>query len=62
MPTDRTFTGQKSDSTGLIYLNARYYDPSLGTFISPDTPVPDAGRVFDHRSTADGLCRAKGRQ
>lgn len=44
MPTDRTFTGQKADSTGLLYLNARYYDPSLGTFLSPDTLVPDSGR------------------
>ena len=23
--------------TGLYYLNARYYDPKLGRFISPDT-------------------------
>jgi len=41
--TDRTFTGQKSDGTGLMYYNARYYDPALGTFLSPDTLVPDAG-------------------
>ncbi len=46
--TDRTFTGQKSDATGLLYYNARYYDPSLGTFISPDTIVPDPGLVIDY--------------
>ena len=46
--TDRTFTGQKSDSTGLLYYNARYYDPALGTFISPDSLVPDAGMVVDY--------------
>jgi RHS repeat-associated protein len=46
--TDRTFTGQKQDGTGLLYYNARYYDPTLGTFISPDTLVPDAGVLFDY--------------
>ena len=46
--TDRTFTGQKRDATGLLYYNARYYDPSLGTFISPDSLVPDASRVIDY--------------
>ena len=34
LQTDRTFTGQKRDATGLLYDNARYYDPALGTFIS----------------------------
>ena len=48
LQTDRTFTGQKSDATGLLYYNARYYDPSLGTFISPDSLVPDAGMVVDY--------------
>lgn len=46
--TDRTFTGQKQDGTGLLYYNARFYDPALGTFLSPDTLVPDAGRVVDY--------------
>ncbi len=46
--TDRTYTGQKQDSTGLLYYNARYYDPSLGQFLSPDTLVPDAGLVLDY--------------
>ena len=45
--TDRTFTGQKSDTTDLLYDNARYYGPALGTFISPDTIIPDAGIVID---------------
>jgi RHS repeat-associated protein len=48
LPTDHTFTGQKRDGTGLLYFNARYYDPSLGTFISPDTLVPDAGVALDY--------------
>ena len=46
--TDRTFTGQKEDGTGLLYYNARYYDPALGAFISPDSMVPDPGMVVDY--------------
>ena len=45
---DRTFTGQKADGTGLLYYNARYYDPSLGTFIAPDSMVPNPARVIDY--------------
>lgn len=45
---DLTFTGQKADGTGLLYLNARYYNPTLGQFLSPDTLVPDAGVLFDY--------------
>ena len=29
-------------------MNARYYDPVLGQFISPDTLVPDAGLLVDY--------------
>ena len=32
-PTDRHFTGQREDATGLYYFNSRYYDPQLGQFI-----------------------------
>ncbi len=52
LQTDRTFTGQKSDATGLLYYNARYYDPTLGTFISPDTIVPNPARVIDYNRFA----------
>jgi RHS repeat-associated protein len=38
--TDKLFTGQRLDSTGLYYYGARYYDASIGRFISPDTIVP----------------------
>ena len=48
LKTDRTFTGQKSDATGLLYYNARYYDPALGTFISPDSIVPNPARLIDY--------------
>jgi len=48
LPTDYNFTGQKKDGTGLLYYGARYYDPQIGTFISPDTLVPDSTHVFDY--------------
>jgi RHS repeat-associated protein len=31
-----SFTGKEYDATGLIYFNARYYDPSIGRFITED--------------------------
>lgn len=40
-PTTKRYTGQREDGWGLYYYNARYYDPQLGRFISPDTMVPD---------------------
>ncbi|MCO5182295.1 MAG: RHS repeat-associated core domain-containing protein [Candidatus Promineofilum sp.] len=46
--TDNLFTGQKQDESGLYYYNARYYDPEIGHFISPDTIVPDPGSVFGY--------------
>jgi RHS repeat-associated protein len=42
--TDRLFTGQRWDATiGLYDYNARFYDPQAGTFIQPDSIVPDPG-------------------
>jgi RHS repeat-associated protein len=38
------FTGEVLDSTGLYYLRARYYDPSVGSFISKD-PYPGFAMV-----------------
>ena len=35
--TDKKFTGQRLDGTGLYYYNARYYDPTIGRFVSPDS-------------------------
>ncbi|HEU5376574.1 MAG TPA: RHS repeat-associated core domain-containing protein [Ktedonobacteraceae bacterium] len=36
--TDKGYTGQFHDSvTGLDYYNARYYDPVVGMFVSPDS-------------------------
>jgi RHS repeat-associated protein len=40
--TDFTFTGQRAErGFGLLDYNARYYDPYLNRFISPDTIIPD---------------------
>ena len=44
--TDHKFTGQKLDGSGLMYYNARYYDPTIGQFVSPDTLVPDPLNVM----------------
>ena len=48
LQTDRAITGHKSDTTGLLYHNARCDSPPLAAFISPDSPVPDAGIVIDY--------------
>jgi RHS repeat-associated protein len=37
---------------GLIYMNARYYLPEVGRFISPDTLVPDPGNPQSHNRYA----------
>ncbi len=44
--SDRGFTGHRKNNTGgydlgLIYMNARYYLPEIGRFISADTIVPE---------------------
>ena len=42
--TDYKFTGQrKDDDIGLYFYNARWYDPALGRFTSPDSIVSSLG-------------------
>jgi RHS repeat-associated protein len=44
------FIGERHDpETGLLYLNARYYDPVIGRFISPDTWDPTLQGVGTNR-------------
>lgn len=44
-PTNYTYTGQYSNTStfGLMYYNARWYDPALGRFAQADTMIPGAG-------------------
>lgn len=43
-PTTHHFTGQRKDAgSGLLFYNARWYDPQVGRFLSPDTLVPNPG-------------------
>ena len=52
-PTSVRFTGQREEtSLGLYYYNARWYDPALGHFLSPDTLVPAAGNALDYHRYA----------
>ncbi|MBL8089744.1 MAG: RHS repeat-associated core domain-containing protein [Anaerolineales bacterium] len=48
-PTDYTYTGQYSytDDFGLMFYNARWYDPSLGRFAQADTIVPNGVQGLD---------------
>ncbi len=41
----RGFTGQRHDASGLVYLHARYYDPTLATFVSPDLIIDGTDTV-----------------
>ena len=46
----KAFIGERQDTeTGLLYLNARFYDPALGRFISPDWYLPTDPGVGTNR-------------
>ncbi|HXP11927.1 MAG TPA: RHS repeat-associated core domain-containing protein [Acidobacteriaceae bacterium] len=46
-PSGPGYTGHTNDAdTGLIYMQARYYDPSLGRFISVDPHPVSTGALF----------------
>jgi len=48
LPTEFGFTGQRNESTiGLYDYHARWYNPSLGRFISADTIVPEPASPSD---------------
>ena len=50
-PTDYTYTGQYSNVNdfGLLYYNARWYDPYLNRFAQADSIIPGAGNIVDPR-------------
>ncbi|MEW6620620.1 MAG: RHS repeat-associated core domain-containing protein [bacterium] len=41
-----TFTGKELDDSGLFYFGARYYDPALGRFITPDPVQIPADNLY----------------
>jgi RHS repeat-associated protein len=44
MPTDYTYTGQKNaPEIGLMFYNARWYDPAIAHFTQADSLIPGAG-------------------
>ena len=47
--TDRTYTGQRSYSSdfGLMFYNARWYDPVIGRFAQADTIIPGGVQGYD---------------
>jgi len=49
LPTKYTHTGQYSNMSefGLMYYNARWYDPYLNRWAQPDTIIPDPGNPQD---------------
>lgn len=48
VPNGPGYTGHVHDAeSGLIYMQARYYDPDLGRFLSVDPDTPDAANVFN---------------
>lgn len=47
-PVGPGYTGHVNDpDTGLIYMQARYYDVSSGHFLSPDPIAPSTGNLFN---------------
>jgi RHS repeat-associated protein len=60
--TTRNYTGQILDDTGLLFYNARYYDPAIGRFISADTIVPGSNplTVWPSDAVAGGVWRTNG--
>ncbi|OOG59320.1 RHS repeat-associated core domain-containing protein [Rhodanobacter sp. C03] len=47
-PSGPGYTGHVNDpDTALVYMQHRYYDPSMGRFLSVDPKTPTAGNPFD---------------
>jgi len=52
-PTTYRFTGQREEAAlGLYDYHARWYDPALGHFLSPDSIVPEPGNALDYHRYA----------
>ena len=56
------FAGRERDESGLVYMRARYYDPTVGRFISPDPlrieqQVPDGGNRYCYVGNSPAVFR-----
>ncbi|MGO4339875.1 RHS repeat-associated core domain-containing protein, partial [Labrys sp. KB_33_2] len=51
---DHGYIGERQDETGLLYLNARYYDPHIARFVSPDWWDPTQEGVGTNRYSYAG--------
>jgi RHS repeat-associated protein len=52
-PAGPGYTGHVNDAdTGLVYMQARYYDPSVGRFMSIDPVGPQSGNLYDYNRYA----------
>ena len=60
------YTGQRLDGTGLLFYNARYYDPQLARFTSADSIVPNTSHraltVDYHETTFNTSMRSENTQ
>ena len=60
------YTGQRLDGTGLLFYNARYYDPQLARFTSADSIVPGTSHraltVDYHETTFNTSMRSENTQ
>jgi RHS repeat-associated protein len=61
--TDHAYLGQPTDPTGLTYLNNRYYNPTLGVFLSVDPLDATTNQPYTYangnpttNSDPSGLC------
>jgi RHS repeat-associated protein len=54
-PTKYTYTGQYSnmDNFGLMFYNARWYDPAIGRFAQADSVVPGGVQGYDRYAYAN---------
>jgi len=51
--TKKSYIGERYDAeTGLMYLNARYYDPTFGRYVPKDDHAVDIGAPEDGHSPA----------
>jgi RHS repeat-associated protein len=57
-PNRLKYTGREDDGTGLYYYRARYYDPTIGRFISEDPLGFGAGDVNFYQYTSNNPVNA----